>query len=499
VAIQEVAESKTVLPISSDSRRNVAMTTNKPNLTLITLASILGIACSSGSGGGRDGGLGDFGFGNEQGPISDSAGSATVTRHTGGARSSAAVPVPAGGSVMVVPVPTGGLRGNGGAQSVGTIVPPPDTGGVVGIGGGRSAAGGTVAVPPRYTGGTNPTGGTWSTGGRPSTAGATACNGQALLQGRGTLTVSSGYVTTGTLQGYAFTWVGSSSNSTTCITPSCGTAGCTPAFGANALCAAGVVTADATNSSVVGVGFYLNQPIDGSTGGSVAAPPFVTLIVTKGTSAGDLALRVQIVDAAGSTYCVEAGQWSSGIAIPIGSFNSSCWDGTGTPLTAGTPITSINIVIPSDATTNRPFADCLAGVTFVNLGAGGAPSFGGAPGIGGRAAGGLPGIGGGITLAGRAAAGGLPGIGGGITVAGRAAAGGLPSAGGGLAIGGRAAAGGPPGIGGMPVTGGSVATGGLVGAGGTVTDAGAPSTGGTSADASLLATGGLTSSAAAAL
>ena len=255
------------------------MKATRTNLTLLTIAGILGVACSSGSSGGRDAGLGDFGFGDVPEPA----------------------PVAVGGAL---PYATGGTRHTGGHTL---------TGGTH-TGGSRAATGGAMIITAAYTGGTRPTGGTTSTGGRMSTGGAltggrtstggtsnststaAACSGRTVPQSTGTLTVASTYVTTGTLQGYGFTWVGSGSNSTTCITPTCGSTGCSPAFGTTALCAAGDVTADTTYNSIVGIGFNVNQPTTGGTAGSVAAPSSITVAVTKGTSAGDSALRVTLVE-----------------------------------------------------------------------------------------------------------------------------------------------------------------------------------------------------------
>jgi len=182
----------------------------------------------------------------------------------------------------------------------------------------------------------------------------------------GTLSVTSGYVTTGTLRGYGFTWKSDQSNATTCIVPTCNTTGCSPAFGSSALCASGYVTADTTYNSAVGVGFNLNQDSSGTTNLTVPAPASVTVTTSLfGGAMGNPAMRVQITDAAGTSWCVEAGQWASGTPIPISSFNTACWDSmTGKTLTAGQPIQSINLVIPADAVMDRPFAFCLTGVSL---------------------------------------------------------------------------------------------------------------------------------------
>jgi hypothetical protein len=75
--------------------------------------------------------------------------------------------------------------------------------------------------------------------------------------------------------------------------------------------------------------------------------------------------RVQISDAgAQTTWCIDSGKWESGTAIPITSFNTACWDNSGTYLTTGTQIQAIHLMVSADATVARPFSFCLTGVTF---------------------------------------------------------------------------------------------------------------------------------------
>lgn len=187
--------------------------------------------------------------------------------------------------------------------------------------------------------------------------------------GSGTLSVTSGYVTTGTYKGYGFTWVGEKSNADTCITPKCDTTGCKPSFGASSLCAAGVVAADANYDSIIGVGFNLNQAQSGSnTPAAVAAGSTITVDATMGSGTGDAAARIQVVDDAGNNYCVEAGTWSTGSPIDITSFAASCWETEtakrGSSPSTSTKLVSVHIVVPSDATANRDFSFCLTGFSM---------------------------------------------------------------------------------------------------------------------------------------
>jgi hypothetical protein len=233
------------------------------------------------------------------------------------------------------------------------------TGGAIsGSTGGAKATGGAIS---------GSTGGAKATGGAASTSQPAGCQGLTPPTATGTLSVTSGYVTSGsTIKGYGFTWVGDKSNADTCVTPKCGTSGCTPAFGATALCAAGVVAADAEYNSIIGVGMNLSQASTGSNDPQpVSAPATITVDADlSGAQIGNQEARVQLVDSAGTSYCVAAGAWSSGSPIDITSFNTACWDDSGTPLAAGASIVSVHIIIPSDATAERPFSFCLTGVTL---------------------------------------------------------------------------------------------------------------------------------------
>jgi hypothetical protein len=126
------------------------------------------------------------------------------------------------------------------------------------------------------------------------------------------------------------------------------------------------VLADTSYNSVVGVGFNLNQDSAGAMNGTVAAPANITVVSTTfGAAVGNASIRVQITDAGASTsWCVEAGKWTSGVPIPITSFNTACWDNSGTYLPAGASIQAIHLVVASDAMMTRSFSFCLAGVTF---------------------------------------------------------------------------------------------------------------------------------------
>jgi hypothetical protein len=289
------------------------------------------------------------------------------------------------------------------------------------------APGGTGGVGNTGRGGSSGSGGTGGKGGSGGATGGTgglACNGPALPADPGILSISDGYVTTGDLQGYGFTWAASSPAST-CITPACTNSGCTPMISGTAVCAAGTVAADSTYASCAGWGFNFDQPADSSSGLTVPAPAAITVSYTN---PGRTPLRLQLTSDTTSnptTWCrvlvSDSGSTviASGSTIQIAEFNTKCWDGSGMALTAGTGIAGIALVVPSKSSVATPFAGCLTGVQFAGTSSDdGGPPMTDAPGTGGLAGstgtGGIGGTGGtgGINLDAPSATGGAVDAGG---------------------------------------------------------------------------------------
>lgn len=145
----------------------------------------------------------------------------------------------------------------------------------------------------------------------------------------------------------------------TCIVPTCTTAGCSPSFGTNAVCAAGKVAGDSTYSSVVGFGFNLSQANTSTAAPSmVGAPSSIAFYYTK---SGTGQLRLQISDGT-TSWCYDTlGTNYSGYPIPISDFNTACWDNSGSYLSYGTPIQVVELIVPSGLSAVT-FADCLLDV-----------------------------------------------------------------------------------------------------------------------------------------
>ncbi|HWP04634.1 MAG TPA: hypothetical protein VNN72_02775, partial [Polyangiaceae bacterium] len=269
------------------------------------------------------------------GSVSQGGGSARGGSSNGGS-------VADGGTLAI-----GGTVSNGGTGDLGS-------GGdlVIGGTGGDLGIGGTVSNGG--TGGSVSNGGSGATGGGSGTGGGDPPSGEC---GDAFNVESGGYVTspgTTCFHGYAFTAIDSFGTIIdpeefgACASPSC-------------LCASGTVIGDELFQSYASFGFNVNQePI-------LDAPELTTAPAGAGlqisyTNTGSSDLRVQI--ASGDTrFCYEPLVGTSGvITIPYSSFNTECWvGGDGAYFTPGTPITSIQLVMPSKAT-DVPFNVCLVSV-----------------------------------------------------------------------------------------------------------------------------------------
>ena len=218
----------------------------------------------------------------------------------------------------------------------------------------------------------------------------------------GQLSVQGTYVTAGPLHGFGGAWTAlTDTKATICASPVCtaqqtGAAGtCSPALGPSALCTAGVVSADPTYHATVGVGFELNQDqlaggdvsdldgglssldaalgeLDGglssSDGGlipsihTITIPNSLTVSVLRSDNfVGNASLRAQLIDVDGNIFCY-GGPIND--AIPIGKFNTQCWNNKGTFASSSTLFSRLDIIVPSSATTDLPFSYCLTNVVI---------------------------------------------------------------------------------------------------------------------------------------
>ncbi len=205
-----------------------------------------------------------------------------------------------------------------------------------------------------------------------------ACNGSPLPTATGSMTVGAdSYAVQGPLHGYWGSWVWQTSIvPATCITPSSNLGPQT------ALCVGGTVAQDATFASAAGLIFDVNQAQSTASSNPLDAIPAPTSVTVTLVNPGGSPIRVQLSnssDISSPAYCVDSDHFQSGQPIPITSFNTKCWDNSGTFLGAGTPINTIAMYAYGSSTAPTPFSFCLTGVTMAGL----AIPDGGAGGTGG--------------------------------------------------------------------------------------------------------------------
>ena len=205
-----------------------------------------------------------------------------------------------------------------------------------------------------------------------------------------------GYLVSGAWHGYVWT---SASGTGSTITP--------PNFSSNTagqpFCATGSVGAMADYSGTAIVGYNLNQA-QGMGSPTNTITPTASGIVVNVTNKGTSTLRLQLQGPNGATDAKQ--RWcatitGSGGTIPYSSFNTACWDDSGTAY-AGEPIVAAQILVPGDNLVAVPFDFCLNSISD------GTPITGGG-GAGGGGAGGASGAGAGGTGTAGTSAGGMAG------------------------------------------------------------------------------------------
>jgi hypothetical protein len=121
----------------------------------------------------------------------------------------------------------------------------------------------------------------------------------------------------------------------------------------------GPATAANSYAGVAYMGFNLGQDV-GSTTVPTVTPTGTGLTVTVNTSTGPLPVRVQLTGT-GSTFWCYTLPGASPVTIPYSSFNTACWDGSGTAY-AKQPITSIELVVPGGGMATSGVSVSLSGV-----------------------------------------------------------------------------------------------------------------------------------------
>jgi Glycosyl hydrolase family 12 len=277
----------------------------------------------------------------------------------------------------------GGSSNNNGNGNNGT------GGNSIGIGTGNGAGSTGIAGTTGNASGGLGSGGLGSGGAAGVTSG-----GGSSGDGTGSLMSGGGYLVSGAWHGYVWTSASGTGSTISPLDFSMNTAG-------QPFCAMGTVAPMADYSGTAIVGYNLDQAT-GMNSATNTVVPSATGLVVNVANTGMSTLRVQLQGPNGATDATQ--RWcatitGTGGTIPYSSFNTACWDGTGTAY-AGQPIVAAQILVPGDNLVAVPYNFCLNSISdgppVVVTGGGGAGSGGagaGGAGTAGAATGGAAGAG----------------------------------------------------------------------------------------------------------
>jgi hypothetical protein len=265
----------------------------------------------------------------------------------------------------VPPLPggTGGtttlLPGTGGKT---TVV---GTGGVVGSGG-KTGSGGVIGYGGVTTSGLTGHGGVIGTGGVTPTGGTTT------PPNAGTVVTFANYQAQGAMTGFGWIALGSADTvaDPTCSSPAGLITAATPCdftvwSSPTAYCMSGSIPAVVTSSDYTtnwGIELGVNAtPVAGGVLGQSFSS--VTLSLTGAPLTGLRTVVHRKGDASAVVYCAAM---SPGVPVAFGSFNTACWDGSGTKLTAAdvANLDQVDVQVPSGTTAITVTNLCLLGITF---------------------------------------------------------------------------------------------------------------------------------------
>jgi hypothetical protein len=245
---------------------------------------------------------------------------------------------------------------------VGTCVT--GTGGTGGMGTGGVGTGGTAGVPMGGSAGV-PMGGTAGAG-NGGTAGVATGGTGGIITGN-----PPGWWTHGSWHGCPWTGIDIVAGTTTTNTPR----DFVTHMSGMGYCVMGSVHSN--YDSVALLGFNLNETPNGMANqcaynpaaATMMGPPGVALtgtgIAVNFTKATASTLRIQIQGPNGATdpndrWCSAIVPAAGPIFAPFTSFNTKCWDGTGT-VYAGQPISAVAFLVPGTMGANTPFSYCING------------------------------------------------------------------------------------------------------------------------------------------
>ncbi len=115
-------------------------------------------------------------------------------------------------------------------------------------------------------------------------------------------------------------------------------------------------------SGVAMIGYNINQAVDSTTLGTWT-PTGTTGITVSFTNPGGSALRVQIQGLNGATvasdrWCYPLTGASGTVTIHWATFNTDCWDNTGTYY-SGQPLSAVMIIVPGGNVSTVSYSICL--------------------------------------------------------------------------------------------------------------------------------------------
>jgi hypothetical protein len=219
--------------------------------------------------------------------------------------------------------------------------------------GGHGGPGGNQA--PSAAGGTSATGGSLSSSSDASPSSDALATVDAGIPGAALVDPNSGYTTvaTGTvnMSGYASSAASAGSSISLSCTPT-------------SLCANGAVGVSMGPGTWANVSFAVNQA---KTGGSGSTDQLVlvgsSMSISYLNKAGS-PLEFQLWDGTNFwCYYLPPSKVPNTVTFPFSSLNTRCWNGQGDAFTSGTPITSVQLVVPGSSTAPTPFDYCLLGLT----------------------------------------------------------------------------------------------------------------------------------------
>jgi len=222
--------------------------------------------------------------------------------------------------------------------------------------GGSSAAAGT------HAGGTPATGGTTAAGGSPAAGG-------------NTVTFSSG-AAVGLMSGYG--WIAMGTDGDAATSPTCGTtapytsitatAPCTTQTqwdSTSALCITGTIAALSATTPDYSGNWGLEVGVNANSDGTSAIGKSFSTISVAVSGTPTAGLRVDIGTTTSLSTAPYCALWTAG-PIQLTSFNTACWDNSGTQMTAADVpnITKVMIQVPSSTSAITVSELCMTGITF---------------------------------------------------------------------------------------------------------------------------------------